>query len=55
MHVKDPCDYDEVYRIILTYEEQEINKVKWTCVFSGYNTYFVRPGHFKCMYINFGV
>ena len=42
---KFPCNFDEVYRIILAYEEQEINKVKWTYVFSGYKTYFVRPGH----------
>ena len=45
VYVKLPCDFNEVYRILLSCIEQEINNIKWTYVFSGNKTDFVRPGH----------
>jgi len=34
-----------IYKIIIAYKEMEIHVVKWTHVFSGYKSLFVRPGH----------
>ena len=43
MCVEDP--FSQIWSHILPYRELEIHIVKWTLVFSGYKSLFVRPGH----------
>ena len=46
-----PTEFNKPYRIWIACSEQVICTIKWTCVFSGNKTGFVRPGHIYNAYV----